>query len=174
MFSWASLVTQTVMNRPAMQESWVQSLGQDDSLEEGMATHSSILAWRIPWTEEPGVLQFMSQRVDMTAQLTHTNENVLVDSCALMWLSVHVGARGEELSFVGSRVSSVSKPRNREILGWEMKMRERGLRLGEEETPFLSPLGRRRQTFSTKIQIIDLSGFADYSCSRYIPAGKQP
>ena len=84
MFSWASLVTQTVMNRPAMQESWVQSLGQDDSLEEGMATHSSILAWRIPWTEEPGALQFMSQRVDMTAQLTHTNENVLVDSCALM------------------------------------------------------------------------------------------
>ena len=86
MFSWASLVTQTVMNPPAMQESWVQSLGQDDPLEEGMATHSSILAWRIPWTEEPGALQFMgSQRVDMTEQLTHTHENVLVlDSRALM------------------------------------------------------------------------------------------
>ena len=86
MFSWASLVTQTVMNPPAKQESWVQSLGQDDPLEEGMATHSSILAWRIPWTEEPGALQFMgSQRVDMTEQLTHTHENVLVlDSRALM------------------------------------------------------------------------------------------
>ena len=74
------------MNPPAMQESWVQSLGQDDPLEEGMATHSSILAWRIPWTEEPGALQFMgSQRVDMTEQLTHTHENVLVlDSRALM------------------------------------------------------------------------------------------
>ena len=43
-----------VKNPPAMQETWVQSLGQEDSLEEGMATHSSILAWRIPWTEEPG------------------------------------------------------------------------------------------------------------------------
>ena len=44
-------------NPPAMQETLVQSLGQEDSLEEGMATHSSILAWRIPWTEEPGGLQ---------------------------------------------------------------------------------------------------------------------
>ena len=53
-----------VKNLPAMQESWVQSLGQEDPLEMGMATHSSILAWRIPWTEEPGGLQSMgSQRV---------------------------------------------------------------------------------------------------------------
>ena len=53
MFAWASLVTQTVKNLPAMQESWVQFLGQEDPLEKGMATHSSFLAWRIPWTEEP-------------------------------------------------------------------------------------------------------------------------
>ena len=47
-----------------MQEMWVQFLGQEDPLEEGMATHSSILAWRIPWTEEPGGLQFIrSHRV---------------------------------------------------------------------------------------------------------------
>jgi len=46
-----------VKNVPAIQEMWVQSLGQEDALEEGMATHSSILAWRIPWTEEPGGLQ---------------------------------------------------------------------------------------------------------------------
>ena len=47
-----------------MQETWVQSLGQEDPLERGMATHSSILAWNIPWTEEPGGLQSMgSQRV---------------------------------------------------------------------------------------------------------------
>ena len=53
-----------VKNLPAMQETWVQSLGWEDSLEEGMATHCSILAWRIPWTEEPGGLQFRgSQRV---------------------------------------------------------------------------------------------------------------
>ena len=62
---WASLVAQTVKNPPAMQETWVQSLGQEDPLEEGMATPSSILAWRIPWREEPGGLQFMrSQRVE--------------------------------------------------------------------------------------------------------------
>ena len=49
---------------PAMQETWVRSLGQEDPLEKEMATHSSILAWRIPWTEEPGGLQSMgSQRV---------------------------------------------------------------------------------------------------------------
>ena len=45
-----------VKNLPAMQDAWVRSLGQEDPLEEGMATHSSILAWRIPWTEEPGGL----------------------------------------------------------------------------------------------------------------------
>ena len=53
-YSWASLVAQTVENLPAMQETWVRSLGWEDLLEEGMATHSSILAWRIPWTEGPG------------------------------------------------------------------------------------------------------------------------
>ena len=50
----ASLVAQMVKNLPAMQETQVQSLGQEDPLEKEMATHSSILAWRIPWTEEPG------------------------------------------------------------------------------------------------------------------------
>ena len=48
---WPSLVVEIVKNLPAMQEIWVQSLGQEDPLEEGMPTHSSILAWRIPWTE---------------------------------------------------------------------------------------------------------------------------
>ena len=52
----ASLVAQTVKNLPAMQETPVRSLGQEDALEKGVATHSSILAWRIPWTEEPGGL----------------------------------------------------------------------------------------------------------------------
>ena len=55
--NWASLVTQMVKNQPAMQETWVQSLGQEDPLEKGMAIHSSILAWRIPWIEKPGGLQ---------------------------------------------------------------------------------------------------------------------
>ena len=61
---WASPVAQTVKNSPAIRETWVWSLGREDPLEKGMATHSSILAWRIPWTEEPGGLQSMgSQRV---------------------------------------------------------------------------------------------------------------
>ena len=59
-----SLVAQLVKRLPAMQETWVRSLGWEDPLEKGMATHSSILAWRISWTEEPGGLQSMgSQRV---------------------------------------------------------------------------------------------------------------
>ena len=57
--TWASLVAQTVKNPPAMRETWVQSLGQEDPLEKEVATHSSILAWQIPWTEEPGGLQSM-------------------------------------------------------------------------------------------------------------------
>ena len=55
-FYWASLVSQKVNNQAAMQETPVQSLGQEEPLETGMATHFSILAWRIPWTEEPGAL----------------------------------------------------------------------------------------------------------------------
>ena len=62
-----SLVAQSVKNLPAVQETPVQSLGQEDSLEKEMATHSSILAWRIPWTEERGRLQSMGLQVmDMT------------------------------------------------------------------------------------------------------------
>ena len=54
---WASLVAQTIKNLPAMQETQVQSLGWEDPLEKRMASHSSALSWRIPWTEEPGGLQ---------------------------------------------------------------------------------------------------------------------
>ena len=60
----ASLVAKTVKNLPAMQETQVSSMSQQDPLEKGMVTHSSILAWRIPWTEEPDGLQSMGwQRV---------------------------------------------------------------------------------------------------------------
>ena len=64
MFHRASLVAQMVKNPPARRETWVQSLGWEDPLEEGMATYLIILAWKIPWTEEPGGPQPMgSQRV---------------------------------------------------------------------------------------------------------------
>ena len=62
--SWASLLAQMLKNLPAMLETYVQSLCREDALEEGMTTHSSILTWRIPWTEESGGLQSVgSQRV---------------------------------------------------------------------------------------------------------------
>ena len=61
---WTSLVAQTVKRLPTMRETRVQSLGWEDLLEKEMATHSSLLAWKIPWTEEPGGLQSMgSHRV---------------------------------------------------------------------------------------------------------------
>ena len=64
LFIWASQVAQRVKNPPAMQETQVGSLGWEDPLEKGMATHSGVLAWRIPWREEPGGLQAMeSQKV---------------------------------------------------------------------------------------------------------------
>ena len=64
LFSWASLVAQTVKRLPVMRETQVRSLGQEEPQEKAVATHSSILAWRIPWTEKPGGLQSMGlQRV---------------------------------------------------------------------------------------------------------------
>ena len=69
---WTFLVAQTVRTLPAMQEAWVRSLGWEDLLEKEMATHSSILAWKIPWTEEPVGLQSMgSQRVGHDRDFTH-------------------------------------------------------------------------------------------------------
>ena len=66
-------MTQTVKNLPAMWETQVQSLDQEDPLEKGMAIHSSILAWRIPWTEELGGIQSMgSQRVGHNRMTTHS------------------------------------------------------------------------------------------------------
>ena len=56
-YSWVSLVAQLVKNPPAMRETWVPSLGWEDSLEKGKATHFSVLAWRIPWTTVQGILK---------------------------------------------------------------------------------------------------------------------
>ena len=64
LYTKSTLVAQTVKRLPAMRETWFQSPGGEDALEKEMAPHSSILAWKIPWTEEPGRLQSMgSQRV---------------------------------------------------------------------------------------------------------------
>ena len=65
-------MAQTVKNLPAMRETWVRFLSQEDPLEKEMTVHSSILAWKIPWTEEPGGLQSMeSQELDTTERLNH-------------------------------------------------------------------------------------------------------
>ena len=70
--NWASLVTQMVKNQPAMQETWVWSLGREDPLEKGMVTHSSILAWRIPWTEESGRLESIGSKRVRHYWIKHT------------------------------------------------------------------------------------------------------
>ena len=85
----ASLVAQTVKNPLAMWETWVQSLGWADPLEESMATHTSTFAWRIPWTEDPGGLQSMgSQRVRHNWETKHTawSEQMLLEKW-LQWLA---------------------------------------------------------------------------------------
>ena len=71
---WASLVAQTVKNLPAVQETWVQSLGWEDPLEKGMFTHSSTTAWRIPWAE--GDSPWGLKESDTTKRLTHTHNDI--------------------------------------------------------------------------------------------------
>ena len=101
---WASLVAQTVKRLPAVRETWVQSLGWEDPLEKGMATHSSTLAWKIPWVEEPGRLQSMgSQRVrhDWATSLdllfiTHRSACYIV---LYLWMCSFVGIQVYELIF---------------------------------------------------------------------------
>ena len=91
---WDSLVAQMVKNLPAMQETWVPSLGQEDALEKEMATHSGTLAWKIPWTEEPGGLQSIgSQRVghDWVASFSHAYLSGLVVFPIVFNLSLNKG-----------------------------------------------------------------------------------
>ena len=109
---WASLVAQTVKNLPAIWETWVRSLGWKDPLEKGMATHSSILAWRIQWTQEPGGLQSMgSQRVrhdwatkHITDCIIWPNERTVSedrhrDCCVMIWWKSLLGSNGSGFYF---------------------------------------------------------------------------
>ena len=70
-------MAQTVKNLPAMQETQVQSQGQEDPLEKGIATHSSILAWRIPWTESKRLQSMELRQLDTTEQATHANKKAM-------------------------------------------------------------------------------------------------
>ena len=78
---WAYLVTQIVKNLPVLQKTWVRFPGQADPLEEGMATHSSILVWRIPWTEEAGGLQSM--------WLQRVRHNWVTNTYSIIIISLH-------------------------------------------------------------------------------------
>ena len=128
MITWASLVAQTVKNLPAVQETWIRSLDREDSLEEGMATRSSILAWRITWTEEPGKLQsIVSQRVRhdwniladrqwlSQAQCRHFTWLSALNNCSLLrlpqcsWNMVHTCFVLKRIFIVGISTSLVSQ-----------------------------------------------------------------
>ena len=91
-FPGGSLVVQSVKNPPAMLETRVQSLGWEDPVEEGMATHSSILVWRIPWTEEPGWLQSIESQSD-------TVKRVNTHSYFFEHISLHTSTKPASLIF---------------------------------------------------------------------------
>ena len=85
---WASLVNQMVKNLSAMQETWIPPLGRENPLEKGMATHCSILAGQIPWTEEPGGLQSVgSQRVGHYWEINTFNGKVICSYFIRPWVS---------------------------------------------------------------------------------------
>ena len=75
-YQGSSLIAQSVKNLPARQETWVRFLGLEDPLKKEMETHSSILAWRIPWTEEPGRLESMGLRATDTIQRLSHHQNI--------------------------------------------------------------------------------------------------
>ena len=79
-YFYAALVVQTVKRLPAMQETWDQSLGREDPREKEMATHSSILAWEISWTEKPGGLNQVVQ-LDLVTKQKQTMENTQCNNC---------------------------------------------------------------------------------------------
>ena len=105
-----SLVDQMVKNLPALWETRVPSPGQEDPLEKGMAAHSSTLAWRTPWTEEPGGLQCLwSQRSDMTAQLSMNSRATLMGS-VVKNLPANAGDTGSIHDLGRSHMHQASKP----------------------------------------------------------------
>ena len=103
-------MTQSIKNLPVMQETRVQSLGQEDPLEKGLATHSSMLVWRIPWTEEPGRMLAMGlQRVDMNERLAFS---LFFQSPTHKW-TLNDRISPPHSSFVGRRRGEVYKEGNK-------------------------------------------------------------
>ena len=118
----ASLVAQMVKNPLAMQRTWVRSLGQEDPLKEGMATHSRILAWRTPWTEEPGRLQFIeSQRAGHdVSNLAH-----MYTGRPLGWAPLTQNPQGAWVQFTFKL--SVKEKFSAKQVGWQILLQGEGL-----------------------------------------------
>ena len=116
---WASLGVQMVRNLLAMQETWVWSLGWEDPLEEGMATHSNILTWRILWTEEPNGLQSMGlQRVNTTEWLTLRFHNPVWNvRSTYHFKKMGLSPLSSLIVFWQSRVHSFNVTDNNNVLG---------------------------------------------------------
>ena len=111
---WASLVAQRLKGLPPMQETWVRSLGWEDPLEKEMVTHSSILAWRIPWTEKPGRLQSTGlQRVghDWATSLTHSTINFHPSFLTYRWAAWNSQLLHSSPSVSETAYCSPNKPR---------------------------------------------------------------
>ena len=85
LLKWASLVAQMVKCLPAMRETWVQSLGWEDPLEREMETHSSTLAWKIPWTEEPGTLQSMGLQIVRDNLVSEQEQHSILSFPFILW-----------------------------------------------------------------------------------------
>ena len=103
---WASLVAQMVNNLPAVQETCVQALDREDPLEKGMVTHSSILIWRIPWTEEPGRLQSMRSQKVRHNWTTNTHTHTCFEGGALN--NTDVGLKKATVQEERQKISSIS------------------------------------------------------------------
>ena len=106
----ASLVAQGLKHLPAMRETWVQFLGQEDPLEKEMATHSSILAWRIPWTEEPGGLSPRGHKESDSTQRLHFHF-LLLQTLPVGSLVLSVLATDKDTGSAGAVVYSIEKVR---------------------------------------------------------------
>ena len=139
---WSSLVAQLVKNLPAMQDTWIQSLGWEDLLEKGMATHSNILSWRIPWTEELGGLQSMGlQRVGHNWAIKHST--ACVSLVAQMVKNPHIMQETWVLSLGGEDALVKGMTIHSSILAWRFPWREKSggvWSIGSQSWTWLKPL----------------------------------
>ena len=143
-----SLVAHMVKSMPAMQEAWVQSLGQDESLEEGMSTHSSILAWRVQWTEEPGRPQSTGSHRVGHDWATNIHSCIYMCVCIVTQMSnCPTLCNPVNYSPPGSSVHGIHQAR---ILKWEVMPFSRGSSQPRDQTLVSCIAGRFSIIWTTK------------------------